>query len=105
MKRLNILTISAALLGLLSFQSEAQTVADELLDKGRKAYMDYDFDGAAEHYANARKKAGKKASVEFLETLDLYNRQLTMAENFLERVEKIEIIDSITVPKKTFFKH
>ena len=105
MKRLNILTISAALLGLLSFQSEAQTVADELLDKGRKAYMDYDFDGAAEHYANARKKAGKKASVEFLETLDLYNRQLTMAENFLERVEKIEIIDSITVPKKTFFKN
>ncbi len=105
MKRLNIFTISAALLGLLSFQSEAQTVADELLDKGRKAYMDYDFDGASEHYANARKKAGKKASVEFLETLDLYNRQLTMAENFLERVEKIEIIDSITVPKKTFFKN
>ncbi len=29
-----------------------------------------------------------------------------MAENFLERVEKkIEIIDSITVPKKTFFKN
>ena len=45
--------------------------------------MDYDFDGASEHYANARKKAGKKASVEFLDTLDLYNRQLTMAENFL----------------------
>ena len=69
MKRLNIFTISAALLGLLSFQSEAQTVADELLDKGRKAYMDYDFDGASEHYANASQESRQKASVEFLETL------------------------------------
>ena len=105
MKKSNILTISAAVLAFWSIPLQAQTAADELLDRGRKAYMEYDFDTASEHYANARKKAGKRASSEFLETLDLYNRQLTMAENFLERVEKIEIIDSITVPKKTFFKN
>ena len=59
MKRLNIFTISAALLGLLSFQSEAQTVADELLDKGRKAYMDYDFDGASGTMPTLARKPAK----------------------------------------------
>lgn len=82
----------------------AQSPAEEMLDQGRSAYMNYDFDEAARLYANARKKAGKKATEDFLELCDLYNSQLTMARNFLERVEKIQIIDSISVPKADFFK-
>lgn len=90
------------LLAGLSVSTHAQTAAD-LLEEGRKAFQQYDFAAAARHYASAKKKA-KRTDTEFSEKYDRYHHQLTEAENFLERVEKIAIIDSITVSKKDFFK-
>ena len=82
--------------------SHAQS-ADELLAQGREAFLDYRFDDAARLYAQAQKKA-KKSDEFFADKYDTYRRQLTDAGNFLERVEKIAIIDSISVPRKNFFK-
>lgn len=78
--------------------------ADELLSKGREAYMNYDFDEASRLYSQAKRKA-KKGDEAFADTYATYHRQLTDAGNFLERIEKIAIIDSITVPRKEFFRH
>lgn len=100
MKKLH-LTI---LIGLLSGASAAMgQSADQLLSEGREAFLDYRFDDAAHLYAQAKKKA-KKADSFFNETYPEYHRQLTDAENFLQRVEKIAIIDSISVPREKFFK-
>lgn len=77
--------------------------ADELLQRGREAYMNYDFEDAARLYAQAKKKA-KRTDEFFADKYDSYHRQLTDAENFLGRVEKIAVIDSITVPRADFFK-
>lgn len=83
-------------------ESNAQNAA-ELLEKGHEAYLDYDFDEAARLYAAAKKKA-KRGDTDFTDRYDKWNRQLTTAGNFLDRVEKIVIIDSITVPRQEFFK-
>lgn len=75
----------------------------ELLEQGRDAFMNYDFQEASRLYSLAKKKS--KASDElFAEQYDNYSQALKTAENFLERVEKISVIDSITVPKEGFFK-
>lgn len=76
----------------------AQSV-EESLAEGREAFMNYDFEGAARHYAAARKKARKKIPPQ----LEEQERELMKAENFLERVEQLVILDSITVPKTDFF--
>ena len=84
---------------LLSGSLAAQTV-DDLIDAGRAAFLRYDFSEAAKKYADARKKA-KKNVPPFLEE---YEEDLEKGENFIERVEKIVILDSISVPREDFFK-
>jgi len=91
----------AALLVLHAPAASAQS-ADDLLSQGREAYLDYRFDDAARLYAQAKKKA-RRADEFFADKYDEYSNQLTLARNFLERVEKIQIIDSITVPRREFF--
>lgn len=80
----------------------AQT-ADELLSKGREAFMDYRFDEAAKLYSQAKAKAKKKDEF-FADKQEKYTKQLRQAESYLERVEQIEVIDSISVPRSEFFK-
>lgn len=77
--------------------------ADELLAEGREAFLEYRFDDASRLYAQAKKKA-KRTDEFFADKYDSYQRQLTDAENFLGRVEKIAVIDSITVPRQDFFR-
>ncbi len=101
MKKLNVFILSA--LALIPSGALAQTPAFDLLEEGRAAYLDYDFDEAARLYAAAQKKA-KKGDAEFTEQHELYKDQLDRARNFLNRVERLEILDSIAVPKETFFK-
>lgn len=84
-------------------QIMAQSAYD-LLEQGRNAYKDYDFDETSRLYGQAKKKA-PKGDEQFTQLYNLYNRQLSTAENFLDRIEKIEIIDSITVPRNDFFKY
>lgn len=95
------LTITLAIAAFAA-SMQAQT-ADELLAQGREAYMNYEFSKAANLYAQAKKKA-KRADEYFTDKYDSYRHQLTEAENFLERVERISVIDSLTVPRKDFFR-
>lgn len=86
----------------MSLPAAAQS-ADELLGQGREAFLDYRFDEAARLYAQAKRKAGR-ADEYFADKYDTYERQLSQARNFLERVEKIAVIDSISVPRDGFFR-
>lgn len=72
------------------------------LDNAWKAYEEYDLGEARSLVQKARAKAGKK-SVELADAEEL-TRRINTADNFLERVEHIKIIDSIAVPKGEFFK-
>lgn len=74
--------------------------AEELISMGREAFLQYDFKRAGELYAEARKKAKKNIP----EELEIWEEDLVKADNFMERVEKIVILDSISVPKEDFFK-
>lgn len=78
--------------------------ADDLLEQGREAYINYDFTSASRLYNQAKAKA-KKPSAEFNERYNFYENQLNMAKNFLQRVEQIEIIDSLNVERTDFFKY
>lgn len=70
---------------------------------GRLAFLDYDFDNARELYSDYRKYRDKLGQ-EGGETVEELENQLTAAENALERVERIAVIDSIAVPAEDFFK-
>jgi len=97
--------IAIALAGTTAFgttDASAQS-ADELLSRGREAFLEYRFDEAARLYAQANKKA-KRADEFFVDKYNTFRRQLNDAENFLNRVERIVVIDSITVPRHEFFK-
>lgn len=73
---------------------------EELLEQGRAAFLAYDFDKAEQDFASARKKAGKNIPDE----LEIYEEELINARNFMDRVEQLVILDSITVSKEDFFK-
>lgn len=97
---MNKLTYALLLLAASSAPLSAQT-ADELLTAGREAFMNYDYARAAQLYSEAKAK-GKKNPPAMLQK---YQEELTNAENFMSRVEKVVILDSITVPKSEFFKY
>lgn len=77
--------------------------ADDLILEAEQALLDYDFTQAANLLAKAKKKV-KKSETYTLQTIDETQGRMEKAEEFLERVEKIEILDSIAVPRKDFFK-
>ncbi len=83
-------------------QAKAKKINDANLYLGRLAFMDYNFAEASKLYSLYRKglKKGTSANPE----LSIYEKQLTEAENFLERVEKLTVIDSISVDADNFFK-
>lgn len=70
---------------------------------GRLAFLDYDFEKAQDLYGEYRRyrEKAKQAPGETVEELEA---QLEAAENALERVEKITVLDSIAVPARDFFK-
>lgn len=79
-------------------------VAAASLYLARIDYLEYKFSDAAEAYAHYRtlmKKAKKSYDEEELEDEEA---RVAQGENFLERVEKIAVIDSIRVPAEDFFK-
>lgn len=70
---------------------------------GRLAFLDYDFDAATQYFEDFiryREKLGQPAG----EIVEELQKQVSIAENALSRVEKITVIDSITAPKDDFFK-
>ena len=73
--------------------------------EGREAFMNYDFELATEKYEKYAKTMRKGQNAPDEELLETYMRQLEIAENSLDNVQKIEIIDRIDVPVSDFVKH
>lgn len=67
--------------------------------QGRIAFLNYDFDEARSLYGKYLKALGKGTPAS---EAKMFERQLQLAEQALESVAQIEVIDSITVPKTTF---
>lgn len=76
----------------------------DMLREGREAFMNYDFDLASELYAKYAKSLKKNTDPEVMNLLEKFERQLEIAENSLDNVQKIEVIDRIDVPADAFFK-
>lgn len=97
-----MLLAGATALPVMTFSVEPSTEGKSPLELGRECYEMYDFEGAAKHYAAFARQ--KRKTAEETGELETYRRELSDAESFLERVEKIAIIDSITVNADGFFK-
>lgn len=104
------------LMGVCDFESGDYASARTLLESarakgngfanlylGRLAFLDYDFEKASELYGDFRRHRDKLGQVAG-EDVEELERQLMAAENALERVERITVIDSIAVPTEGFFK-
>lgn len=94
-------------------RSKARTLLEEANKKGngaanlylgRLAFLDYDFDSASEYYDDFRRYR-EKHKLPGEETLEVFEQQLNTAENALERVEKIVVIDSIALPSDSFYEY
>lgn len=77
----------------------------DVLREGRDAFMNYDFDLAREKYDKYAQILKKTPNAFEEELLEKYYRQLEIAENSLDNVQKVEIIDRIDVPAADFFKY
>lgn len=67
------------------------------------AYFNYDFEEALNHIESYQ-MALTKAKKEMPEDMEQFLTRVVNARNMLERVENIQIIDSINVDSNTFFK-
>ncbi len=76
----------------------------DLLSEGRAAFMNYDFELATEKYEKYAKLLKKTPNAAGEELLETFRRQLEIAENSLDNVQKIEIIDRIDVPISEYIK-
>lgn len=77
---------------------------ESILEQGRDAFLDYDFEAARKHYADYRAKM-KRAKKSVSEDAEVYERQLGIAERQLELLQNIVVIDSVSVKASDFFKH
>ncbi len=90
------------LLAFGAFASVAQ--ASDPVERARQAYLEYEFDTAEEllDKLDARqRKARKEISAESREL----RAEIVRAREMLDRVENIEIIDSVNVARDEFFLH
>lgn len=77
--------------------------AAEILQKARQAFLNYEFEEAAElyeEYSEAKSKAKQPLDEEF----EIWETRLNTASNAFDRVQKIVIVDSIPMPRASFFK-
>lgn len=76
--------------------------AADYLAEGHNAFLQYDFDLARELYDKYAKTLAKRPDAEGERLLEIYERELDIAESSLDNVQKIEIIDRIDVPLEDF---
>lgn len=86
----------------LAFMAGFSAMRADVLDDGRKAFMEYDFERATELYDKYAQSLKKKPDEERQALLNMYLRQLEIAENSLDNVQKIEVIDRIDVSADNF---
>ncbi|MDE6510762.1 MAG: hypothetical protein K2L00_01525 [Muribaculaceae bacterium] len=91
--------------GLLTFAVGIPVMKADLLQDGRQAFLNYDFELATELYEKYDKSLRKAPNAAGEKMLDKYRRQLEIAENSLENVQKIEVIDRLDVPLEDFFRY
>ena len=100
------------ILGLLAFVpfTEGKTKAkakapdaEELLQKGISAFYNYEFEEAADLFDEYREKLNKQKKP-LDEELEIYELRNEIASGALERVQKITIVDSISVDRDKFFE-
>lgn len=77
----------------------------DFLRAGREAFMNYDFELAKENFEKYAISLKKNPNAEGEELLKKYMLQLEIAENSLDNVQKIEIIDRIDVPASDYIKY
>lgn len=75
--------------------------AEEILEKGRQAFLRYDFEEASDLFDQYRNMK-TKAKQELPENFEELETKLEIAANAFDRVQKIEVIDSISMPRSTF---
>lgn len=93
------------LVGAFVFLCGSQMANGDLLREGRDAFMNYDFELAMEKYDKYAKSLKKMPDTSGEEILEKYMLQLEIAENSLDNVQKIEIIDRMDVPASEYFKY
>lgn len=80
-------------------EARARGNTDASLLLGRVDFLEYDFDGAARHYAAYKKnRRGRQTSSD----LQTFSRQLDISTSFMQNVEDIAIIDSLAVDIDSF---
>lgn len=92
--------------GILCIPAAVSADDDTPLQQARKAYLAYDFDTAQsiiDDIEAANRKNKRKNPLP--EGLDELKAEIDKAVAMLDRVESIEIIDSICVPQAAFFSH
>lgn len=73
--------------------------ATELLSRAREAYRDYDISEAARLLSQARNKRPDELT---RDDIDRMEQEVTIARNSLDRIERLVILDSISVAKDDF---
>ena len=84
--------------------AETKSIAESSRYLATIAYEQYRFDDADNHIAKYT-KALTKAKKELPRDIETLSTRIINARNMLDRVEHIQIIDSINVDRDTFFKH
>lgn len=74
-----------------------------VLQEGREAFLEYRFEDAEELFDQYRTMM-KKAKKEVSEQLEQWESELEHAQNAFDRVQKIVVLDSISVPRKEFYR-
>ena len=75
---------------------------EQILQEGRDAFLNYDFETAADlfdEYLALQKKSKKEVDPEVEE----WQRELEIASGAFERVQKIVVIDSLSLPASSFY--
>lgn len=85
-------------------EAKKRGVKDANLYLGRLAFLNYDLDTASELYGEFKEYVDKNR-LNGAETVREFEKQLASAENSLERVENIVVIDSLAFPAEKFFKY
>ena len=83
--------------------AETKSIAESSRHLATIAYKQYRFDDAENHIAKYT-KALTKAKKELPSEIEVLSTRIINARNMLDRVEHIQIIDSINVDRKKFFE-
>lgn len=104
MKEIYIAIIFFISIAGVAYGAKAKKVdPEEVLKKGREAFLNYQFDEAADFY-NEYRSLQTKAKQPIEEELEIWETELEIASNAFDRVQKIVVIDSISIPRSRFYE-